>query len=356
MTVTLRLRAESGWLETESARDVIAQVASIWRGGGTVAFPTETVYGLGAHALDPAAVETIFRAKQRPAWDPLIVHVADRSMLRSVVAEVPPPAEQLMEEFWPGPLTLLLPRTDRVPDAVTSGRPLVGVRVPAHPVAHALIDAAGLPIAAPSANSFGRISPTTAGHVLEDLDGRIDAVVDSGPTLHGVESTVVDASQLPMIMYRPGAIPIEQLRAVVRDVVVHHREESAGDREASGQPDSLPSPGVGMRHYAPRAKLWLCERWAADLGEDLERLGQALAGKGRRVFYMLPEGVEIAAPEDKVFRWGTWADLAELAQRLFLGLRELDRRGATDIVCPLPPEEGIGAAIRDRLYRAARVK
>jgi L-threonylcarbamoyladenylate synthase len=355
MTVTLRLRAESSGLETESARSVIAQVASIWRGGGTVAFPTETVYGLGAHALDPDAIKAIFEAKQRPAWDPLIVHVADRGMLRSVVAEIPAAAEQLMEEFWPGPLTLLLPRTERVPDAVTAGRPLVGVRMPAHPVAHALIDAAGLPIAAPSANSFGRISPTTAAHVLEDLDGRIDAVVDSGPTLHGVESTVVDASQLPMIVYRPGAIPIEQLRAVVGEVVVH-REESAGERKASAPPDSLPSPGVGMRHYAPRAKLWLCERWAGDLGKVLEGVGRALAGNGRRVFYMLPEGIEIGAREDEVFRWGTWEDLAELAQRLFLGLRELDRRGATDIVCPLPPEEGIGAAIRDRLHRAARLQ
>jgi L-threonylcarbamoyladenylate synthase len=355
MTVTLRLRAEASRLETESVRSVIAQVASIWRGGGTVAFPTETVYGLGAHALDPAAIKAIFEAKQRPAWDPLIVHVADRSMLRSVVAEVPPPAEQLMEEFWPGPLTLLLPRTDRVPDAVTAGRRLVGVRMPAHPVAHALIDAAGLPVAAPSANSFGRISPTTAEHVLEDLDGRIDAVVDSGPTLHGVESTVVDASQLPMIVYRPGAIPIEQLRAVIGDVVVH-RDESAGEREASAPPETLPSPGVGIRHYAPRAKVWLCEQWTGDLGKLLEGVGQALAGNGRRVFYMLPEGVEIAAREDEVFHWGTWEDLAELAQRLFLGLRELDRRGATDIVCPLPPEEGIGAAIRDRLRRAARLK
>ncbi len=350
MTTTRRLYLEAGGLNTESARAAIAEVASIWRGGGTVAFPTETVYGLGAAALDKAAVARIFEAKQRPSWDPLIVHLADSAMLHRVVAETTILAERLMEEFWPGPLTLLLPRSADVPDAVTAGRPLVGVRMPAHPVAHALVAAAGIPIAAPSANSFGRISPTTAAHVLEDLDGRIDAIVDGGATLHGVESTVLDASQLPMMVYRPGAIAIEELRAVAGDVVEYPQPADGEETEA----EALLSPGTAVRHYAPRAKLWLCETDGRGTGAILERAGRAAAGEGRRVFYMLPSGVTVDAGEDAVFRWGTWEDLEELAQRLFLGLRELDRRGATDIICPLPPDQRIGTAIRDRLQRAAR--
>src|SRR6202034_1838841 len=173
----------------------MAQAASILGRGGTVALPTETVYGLGANALDLKAVAAIFAAKERPGWDPLIVHVADEAMLAGVVGDVPEAARRLMRAFWPGPLTLLLPRSAEVPDAVTAGRPLVGVRMPSHPVALALIRRAGVPIAAPSANLFGHVSPTTAAHVLEDLDGRIDAVLDSGPAPQGVESTVLDVSR-----------------------------------------------------------------------------------------------------------------------------------------------------------------
>lgn len=362
MTTTRRLYLEAGGLNTQSARAAIAEVAAIWQSGGTVAFPTETVYGLGAAALDQAAVLRIFEAKQRPFWDPLIVHLADHAMLRRVVADTTSLADRLMDEFWPGPLTLLLPRTGNVPDAVTAGRALVGVRMPAHPVAHALIAAAGIPIAAPSANSFGRISPTTAAHVLEDLDGRIDAVVDGGATLHGVESTVVDASQLPIVVYRPGAIAIEELRAVAGDIIAYSNSIEVRESEAAGafSGEPQPSPGTGVRHYAPRARLWLCEtdgRGTGEItGEILERAGRAAAANGGRVFYMLPSGVTITAEEDAVFRWGIWEDLEELAQRLFLGLRELDRRGATDIICPLPPDQRIGTAIRDRLQRAARAR
>ena len=169
----------------------IARAAEILRQGGTVALPTETVYGLGANALDPKAVARIFVAKERPGWDPLIVHVADEAMLRLVVREIPPAALRLMKAFWPGPLTLLLPKSDAIPDLVTAGRSLVGVRMPRHPVMLQVIREAGVPVAAPSANRFGRTSPTSAAHVLEDLDGRIDAVLDGGATEVGVESTVV---------------------------------------------------------------------------------------------------------------------------------------------------------------------
>src|ERR1039458_7360155 len=201
---TLRLVVDPGHLETAEAEEALGRAAEILRAGGLVALPTETVYGLGANALDAAAVERIFEAKQRPAWDPVIVHISDLAMLDGLVGEVPAAARKLMEAFWPGPLTLLLPRSAAVPDAVTAGRALVGVRMPAHPVALELIRRAGVPVAAPSANRFGHISPTTALHVLADLDGRIDAVLDGGPTRVGLESTVLDVAA--RAIYRPGAV------------------------------------------------------------------------------------------------------------------------------------------------------
>lgn len=326
----------------------IEAAAKILGEGGTVAFPTETVYGLGANALDPVAVAKIFAAKGRPSWDPLIVHVADRAMLDRV-AVVTPQAEKLIEAFWPGPLTLLLERTKEVPDAVTAGRPLVGVRMPSHPLALALIRAAGVPIAAPSANRFGHTSPTTASHVLEDLDGRIDAVLDGGPTAVGVESTVLDPGQAPMLIYRPGAVTLEMIEAVGGTARVF-RPAVAADENPSGTPSSMPSPGVGIRHYAPRAKLILVNG-AAELSAGAEELLRA----GERVGVMLPQGWAATAAAE-VFSWGDWEDGQALAQRLFAGLRDLDARGVTVILCPLPEASGVGLAIRDRLEKAARTK
>jgi L-threonylcarbamoyladenylate synthase len=324
----------------------IARAAEILRAGGTVAFPTETVYGLGASALDAVAVGKIFAAKERPGWDPVIAHVSNRAMARHV-AEVPAArwgqVEDLIAAFWPGPLTLLLPRTPVVPDAVTAGRPLVGVRMPRHELALELIRAAGVPVAAPSANRFGRTSPTTAAHVLEDLDGRIDAVLDGGPTVVGVESTVIGPSQAAgWVIYRPGGVSKELLEEVLgSDTVEVYRPAVR-----SGTPESLPSPGVGIRHYAPRARLLLVEE-----GE----LAAAVAGGGLKVGVMLPEGWE-ALGASFVYRWGPWSDGEALARRLFAGLRELDEAGAEVIVCPVPEMGGIGEAIRDRLRKAAREK
>jgi L-threonylcarbamoyladenylate synthase len=331
----------------------IDRAAGLLREGKLVAFATETVYGLGANALSPAAVGGIFAAKQRPSWDPLIVHLASVDQL-ATVADVPPEITQrvaaLAAAFWPGPLTLLLPRKAAIPDAVTAGRPLVGVRVPAHPAAHALIAAAGLPIAAPSANLFGHTSPTTAAHVLADLDGRIDAVLDAGPTTIGVESTVLDPTRTPMVVYRPGAITLEQIAAAT-GVAVRLFEPNA---ISSAQPQSLPSPGVGLRHYAPRARLVLIET-SQDEGLshmllDQNRLEQVA---GLRVGLMLPDGWALL-PESSTFSWGPWADLDELARRLFAGLRLLDERGVDVILAPLPPPGGVADAIRDRLQKAAR--
>jgi len=318
----------------------VDRAAELLRGGGTVAFPTETVYGLGAHALDTAAVAKIFAAKERPGWDPLIVHVSDRAMLARV-AVVSPEAERLIDAFWPGPLTLLLPRSSAVPDAVTAGRPLVGVRMPRHPVALALIAAAGVPVAAPSANRFGRTSPTTAAHVLEDLEGRIDAVLDGGATDVGVESTVFDVAA--GMIYRPGMVTAAMIASVTGGEVRVYQAPAM-----QGAPESLPSPGVGMRHYAPRARLVLVR----DEEELQERVGKSL-GLQERVGVMLPTGWASLAGA-VVFSWAGWKDGEGLARGVFAGLRELDAAGVAVIVCPLPMMGGVGMALRDRLEKAAR--
>ena len=336
---TERLEGEAGLL----------RAAELLRSGGTVAFPTETVYGLGANALDSIAVARIFAAKERPGWDPVIVHVCDLEMLERVAeisSSLTAKVEALMAAFWPGPLTLLLPRTSAVPDSVTAGRPLVGVRKPAHPMALELIRRASVPVAAPSANRFGRISPTTAAHVLEDLDGQIDAVLDGGATSVGVESTVLDVGA--MMIYRPGAVTAEMIAAVVGEVKVFQAQAV----DLSSAPESLPSPGVGLRHYAPRAKLVLVEAPTEDaLVEAIERFRQS----GEVLGVMLPDGWN-ALNAAQIFEWGTWGDNDTLARRLFAGLRALDEAGVAVILCPLPEGDGIGVALRDRLKKAARTK
>lgn len=351
---TLRLAIHATDVNRAASLATIEAAAAILREGGTVAFPTETVYGLGANALDADAVRKIFIAKQRPQWDPLIVHIADAQMLRDVVSTISADSQALMDAFWPGPLTLLLPKTDRIPGLVTAGRPLVGVRMPSHPVAAALIRAAALPVAAPSANSFGRISPTLATHVLEDLDGLIDAVLDAGETAHGLESAVVDATAHVPILYRPGVITLERLRSVCPNAIAFE----APSQRVQTRPASLPSPGLSLRHYAPRARLILID--CIDRTGEQQRLNFAVAvasarAAGEKVGIMLLEeysGDNIGA--DFVYAWGRWSRAAELAQRLFGGLRALDAAGASVIVCPLPEAGGIGTALRDRLLKAAR--
>ncbi len=353
---TLRLRLRSAALERAAeimADPALLEAAEILRGGGLVAFPTETVYGLGANALDADAVEKIFAAKQRPHWDPVIVHVADVTGARGVTLAWPEAAERLAAAFWPGPLTMLLPRTTQIPDVCTAGREKAGVRVPAHPVALALIAAAGVPVAAPSANRFGHTSPTTAEHVLGDLDGRIDAILDAGACAVGVESTVLDPTADPAIIYRPGGVTAEQIRRVLGDVVVAEREISD-----EVPPETLESPGLGIRHYAPRARVILVEseeRTEAGAGAGGARTSSWQASTGEhRVGVLLPQGW--AAPGAGVIAlpWGSWSEPESLARELYRQMRALDERGVDVMVCPMPPAEGIGLAIRDRLRKAAK--
>ncbi len=325
---------------------LIAQAAEIIRRGGLVAFPTETVYGLGANALDAAAVRRIFVAKERPSHDPLIVHVVGVEGLAQVAREVPPLAERLARAFWPGPLTFVLPKSEAIPEEVTAGLPTVAVRCPDHPVALALIRAAGVPIAAPSANRFGHTSPTTAQHVLDDLAGRIDLILDAGPTPVGVESTVLDLTQAPPVILRPGGLPKEILEALIGPVrLAAHLAE----REAP------PSPGMLGRHYAPRTPLWLFlgpRMWALHAMDQLSRRWLAA---GRKV------GV-LVSDKDREY----WSNAAvvmaslgpegayeALAQRLFGALRDLDAAGVDLILARDFGGEGLGLAIRDRLTRAA---
>jgi len=356
---TLRLTVDPENLRSKSSIEAIEQAASILRQGGLVAFPTETVYGLGANALNAAAVEKIFIAKQRPAWDPLIVHIATRSGLSTLTAgPFPQSATSLMDRFWPGPLTLLLPKAEAVPGIVTANRPLVGVRLPSHPVAHALLAAAGIPIAAPSANRFGRVSPTLAAHVLEDLDGRIDAVVDAGETAHGLESTVVDASQEPVIVYRPGIISFEQIREVCKSATKWKAKEIATE-EPDAPPESMPSPGIAIRHYAPQTPLVLVGGEGPEQIQAFVSAIESARGEHKRIGIMLPSNFlasdNLSGNNSVViFEWGDWKIGEQLAHRLFAGMRYLDLANVQVILCPLPSSQGVGAAIRDRLLKAAR--
>lgn len=323
-----------------------ARAVQLLQSGKLVAIPTETVYGLAAHALDNAAVASIFEAKQRPGWDPLIVHISDIGMLSRITRDVPACARALMDSFWPGPLTLLLPRHPDLPSAVTAGRDLVGIRMPAHPIAAQLIRDSGLPLAAPSANRFGHISPTTAAHVMADLYGRIDAVVDGGAADIGVESTVLDP--VARVLYREGGVTRHQLEQVLGATVAVYRRREDAMRPAA-TPESLPSPGVGMRHYAPRAKVLLVHS-QSDLDNLLRNLTPGQTG------IMLPKDWKTTGWTGKVFPWERWDDPAALARTLYTGLRALDTGAITTIVCPLPPsgDEPLIEAIRDRLLKAAR--
>jgi L-threonylcarbamoyladenylate synthase len=331
-TTVLHVQVDSPDVES------IDYAASILRAGGLVAFPTETVYGLGANALDATAVAQLFAVKGRPPSNPVIVHVASVDDVGEVTAAWPAAAGRLAARFWPGPLTLVLPRRSRVPDIVTGGGPTVAVRLPAHPVAQALIRAADTPLAAPSANRSTHLSPTRAAHVLQELGGQIDLVLDAGPTSGGLESTVLDLTNKPARLLRPGLITPTEIEAVIgpiaRPVLV---------RETGQAP--LPSPGLMRRHYAPRAAL----ECAPDGGRA--RVEQ-LAAAGVRVGWLtftVPAGPWISRAEVVVMP----DDPVRYAARLYAALHDLDDAGVERIVVGLPADNDDWMAIRDRLRRAS---
>jgi L-threonylcarbamoyladenylate synthase len=330
----------------------IAAAVDVLRQGGLVAFPTETVYGLGADATNPAGVGRIFTVKGRPRNHPVIVHVSEATAIKGWAADVPPDAWALAEAFWPGPLTLILPRADHVPDIVTGGASTVGLRVPDQPLALELLDAFGGGIAAPSANRFGRVSPTTAAHVRADLGTDVDLILDGGACTVGVESTIVDLSWGGPRVLRLGGLSVEALSHVLGHSLVVSAVAAgevsgfvpvALDAEAAAEP--VPAPGTLPSHYAPEARV---EVVAADA---VAERAAALLGEGSRVGLLaprripgLPDGLDALPPAG-----GPQA----YAKCLYQRLREADRRGLDVLLAVPPPPTGIGAAVLDRLRRAA---
>ena len=319
----------------------IGTVAEILKNGGTAAIPTETVYGLAANALSAEAAAKIFVAKGRPADNPLIVHISDISQMGDIVSEIPENAKKLAESFWPGPLTIILPKQPHIPDVVTAGLDTVAVRMPSHPIAHALIEQAGIPLAAPSANRSGRPSPTSWRHCVEDLDGRVDAILCADDSDIGVESTVITlATPVPKVL-RPGGITVEQLRSVLVEVEV----DSAVLNELA--PDAVAaSPGMKYKHYAPKASVIIVD---ADTNAYIDFVNSK-ADEGAFALCFEEDVPHINIP---CVVCGTAEDESTYAHALFTALRELDEKGAVTAYARKPSSDGVGLAVYNRLLRAA---
>lgn len=333
--------------------DIIARAAALLRSGQLVVFPTETVYGLGADALQTDAVEQIFAAKGRPYSDPLIAHIADEEDLDKVAVDIPSTARELARAFWPGPLTLILPAAPHIPRLVTAGLSTVAVRMPRHPIALALIRAAGSPVAAPSANRFMHVSPTTAQHVLSDLSGRVPLILDGGPCEVGVESTILDlCAEVPIIL-RPGGTSLEALRSRLPAVQpprprTHHAKETLDEQSVQK------SPGQMLIHYSPSVPSFLFEGSNETIRTDMLAEIQRRHAEGERV------GILVADEDIATFQ-GSGAQIyalghsdapEQIASRLFAGLRALEEAGVQVILCRSFTEQGLGLAIRDRLLKA----
>ncbi|MBC7765530.1 MAG: threonylcarbamoyl-AMP synthase [Hyphomonadaceae bacterium] len=322
--------------------------AKLLRAGGTVAFPTETVYGLGANALDKNAVQKIFAAKGRPSDNPLIVHVSSIKEVDKLVTHIPPVARTLMAHFWPGALTLILPRSGIVPDETTAGLDTVAIRLPNHPIAQALIALAGVPIAAPSANRSGKPSPTEAAHVIDDLMGRVDAIIDGGSAAVGLESTVLDCTQTPPMVLRPGGVTVEQLRAVVGDIAMD--EALHGTLQNDQKPRS---PGMKYTHYAPKAPVIVVEGNAENVIQYINQQLMIAKKENKKAGVMALKAHENAFCNAEVLTVGDEAQLHTVAHNLFMVLRKFDQLAVEVIYAQSVPNTGIGRAILNRLHKAA---
>lgn len=332
-----------GGAQTPLTPAAMEEAAAALQQGGLVAFPTETVYGLGADGLNAAACRRIYLAKGRPSDNPLILHIAGLDMLPQIAAEIPPAAQKLMAAFWPGPLTLVFPKTPAVPLSVTGGLDTVAVRFPSHPVAQALIRAAGCPVAAPSANTSGRPSPTRAAHVAEDLGEKIDYLLDGGPCSVGVESTIVDVTGPVPTLLRPGGITLEMLRQVVGRVDI--------DPAILDKPDPTlrpKAPGMKYKHYAPSCPVILVKG-------PPEAVVAAINArcKDKRAGVLCTDETAGRYRAALVRSLGKRDDLEEVARELFDGLRSLDEAGAEIIFCEVFPQTGTGLAVMNRLQKAA---
>lgn len=342
---TLLLSAQ----DPDMGSEALSMAASILKKGGLVAFPTETVYGLGADALNEEAVRKIYEVKGRPPDNPLIVHVAAVEKIAQLASVIPEEVYLLGERFWPGPLTLVLPKKATVPDITTGGISSVAVRVPAHPLARRLLRMAGIPLAAPSANLSGRPSPTTAGHVLHDLAGRIEAVLDGGECTVGVESTVLSLLSRPPTLLRPGGVTMEMLQEVLKAEVLDLTVDSV-EEACKGAP---PAPGMKYRHYATTAPLYLVEGEKEARWRQMAALTEHFTLQGSRVGLLLfEESVGyLKAPFVEIL--GSREDPSTVARRLFDALRKIDAMGVDVIVAEGLEDKAMGKAVMNRLRKAA---
>jgi len=327
----------------------IRSAAEIIQKGGLVAFPTETVYGVGADALNPIAVLALFKAKKRPLDNPPIVHVAYPAEVCRLVEEVPSKARILMEKFWPGPLTLIFKRSNIVPKVTVAGLETVAIRMPKHKVALELIKLSKCPIAAPSANLAGKPSPTTAQHVYEDLNGRIDAIIDGGATNIGVESTVVDLSVDPPMLLRPGGTPFEALTKVLGDMKLHVFVQA--EQELTLQ--EIRSPGMKHKHYAPKAEVILIEGNVPAVINKVKELSESFRNKGQKVGILATDETHTSYEADVVKSLGSRSNLVSVAQNLFRLLREVDAENVDVIIAEGVSSDGLGLAVMNRLRKAS---
>ncbi len=341
---TLLLKVDKDNIDAEKIRTA----AEVIRRGGLVAFPTETVYGLGANALDETATKGIFIAKGRPSDNPLIVHVADKESVRMLVEGMPETAEKLMDRFWPGPLTLVMKKSRIIPNIITAGLDTVAVRMPSHPIALALIKEAGLPVAAPSANTSGRPSPTTAKHVMDDLWDKVDMILDGGPATVGVESTVLDITgDVPMIL-RPGGITPSQIKSVLGTVLY---DPALNARNAE---NSVPkSPGMKYRHYSPKAQMFIIDGELAGVVAKIREMTDEYGKRGLSVGILATEQTRDMYDSGEIISLGDRDKPETLASNLFTALREFDRRHVDIILAEAVKNEEIGLAVMNRMSKAA---
>ena len=333
---------------TAHDREVLEKAAAIIRAGGLVAFPTETVYGLGANALDEAAAKKIYAAKGRPSDNPLIAHVSCLEEIAPLVSNMPENGKKLAKAYWPGPMTMVFPKSAIVPYGTTGGLDTVAIRMPSDPIAAELIRLSGVPIAAPSANTSGRPSPTRADHVLQDMDGKIDAIIDGGPVGIGLESTIVDVTEeMPMVL-RPGAITVEMLRETVGEVGID--PAILGPVSADVRPKA---PGMKYRNYAPKADLTLVEGETEAVVETINRLAGEKLAEGRKVGIICTDETKDRYPAGMLESIGARARQETVAYNLYAVLRDFDDRGAEYIFSEGFSEDNLGRAIMNRLNKAA---
>lgn len=344
-TIIEKIKKEQ--LNSEENQNIIEHAGEILKSGGLVAFPTETVYGLGADALNEAAAHKIYTAKGRPSDNPLIVHITNMEALEEIAYIIPEEARVIAGEYWPGPLTMIFEKTDRVPYGTTGGLETVAVRMPSDPIARAVIDAGGGFIAAPSANTSGRPSPTTAGHVEEDLSGRIDMIIDGGAVDIGVESTILDMTVTPAMILRPGAITKEMLEVLIGEVTEDRAIISANSKKPPK------APGMKYRHYAPRADLSIVEGPIELVIEAINHMAAERADGGYRVGIIGTEETVERYTSGIVKSIGTRTDEATIANHLYGVLREFDEEKVDFIYSESFATGGIGNAIMNRLLKAA---